>query len=115
MKALPPTTVQGEPTKLTGDPLNNLPRRIAHNPTAHHRAAHNLGGVRLGCVKFSQTAMYFGPTLAHRRYYRPDVGPTLAQPTSLSDWLGCEKGLPIRVTHTTEPAHHRAAGLCAVP
>ena len=61
----------------------------------------------------AQTAMQFGPTLAQRRCYRPDVGPTLAQ-TILSDLLGCEEGLPIRVTRATEPAHHRAAGLCAV-
>ena len=31
----------------------------------------------------SQTAMKFGPTLAQRRCCRPDVGPTLAQPTLL--------------------------------
>ena len=30
------------------------------------------------------TAMKVGPTLAQRRYCRPDVGPMLAQPTLLS-------------------------------
>ena len=33
----------------------------------------------------SQTTMKVGPTLAQRRYYRPDVGPTLAQPILLSE------------------------------
>ena len=32
----------------------------------------------------TQTAMKVGPTLAQRRYCRPDVGPTLAQPSLLS-------------------------------
>ena len=49
----------------------------------------------------------------------PNVGtivPTLAQPQSNlhRGWLiRLWRGLPIRVTHTTEPALHRAAGLCA--
>ena len=35
----------------------------------------------------SQTTIYVGQTLAQRRDCRPDVGPTLAQPTLLSGWL----------------------------
>ena len=34
--------------------------------------------------------MYAGSTLAQRQHYHPNVGPTLAQPTLLSDWLGCK-------------------------
>ena len=41
-------------------------------------------------LKMSQTATYVGPTLAQRRYCRPNVGPTLAQLTLLSEVV-CEK------------------------
>ena len=45
--------------------------------------------------------------LVQRQYYHPSVGPTLAQPTLLSDWLGCEEGYPYEwrpppSQHTTE-------------
>ena len=41
--------------------------------------------------------------LAQRRYYRPVVGLTFAQPTMLSDWLGCDEGYTQPSQHTTEP------------
>ena len=48
--------------------------------------------------------MYVGPTLAQCRYYRHDVGPVLAQPTLLSDWLSCEEGYPYG--WHTQPSQH---------
>ena len=86
------------------------PNRNTHNLAAHHRAAHNPAARR-----FAGSVVCNLPRwpcrLAQRWFYCPDVGPTLAQPTLLSDWLTCEESY--RVTHTTEPAHHRAARLCA--
>ena len=53
--------------------------------------------------------MYVGPTLvlSSRRW-------TNVIPTYIAFWLEwLWRGIPIPVIHTTEPAHHRAAGLCA--
>ena len=78
---------------------------IAHNLAAHHRAAHHP--VARWCAGSVVCNLY----RQQCRYYRSDVGPTLSQPTLLYD-----SKVVKRVTHTgdtTEPAHHRVAGLCA--
>ena len=91
------------------DYLSTQPSRIAHNLAVHHRAAHSSAVRWFGCVQFAtQTAMQLVSTLVQRQYYRSDVGPTLAQPTLLSDWLSCEEGYPYGwrtqpSQHTTEP------------
>ena len=41
----------------------------------------------------SQRAMYVGPTLSQRRYCRPDVGSTLAQPSLLSGIMLCDRAI----------------------
>ena len=79
-----------------GWPLHNLTE--LHTTQQHTTELHRtqrLDGVlaRLGAI-CTQTAMY--------------VGPTLAQPSLLSDWLGCEEGYPYGwrtqlSQHITEP------------
>ena len=76
------------------------PNWIAHNLAAHHQAAHNPAARWCaGSVVCNLSRQQC--TLAQRRYYHLDVGPTLSQPTLLSDWHGCEEGY----THT----HNRAS------
>ena len=64
-----------------------------------------------GCVQFAQTAMKVGPMLVLSSQRWANVSPTYRY---IAVWLDrLWRGLQIQVTHTTEPAHHRAAGLCA--
>ena len=91
------------------------PNRIAHNLAAHHRAAHHpvarwcAGSVCAICTDSNVGWPNVGPTsvLSSRRW--ANVIPTYIALWQVRLW----RGLPIPVTHTTEPAHHRAAGLCA--
>ena len=86
--------------------LYTQPNLITHNLTTHHRAAHNPAA-RWGVGSVVCNL----PRQQHRLAQRwPNVG----TPACIAVWLvRLRRGLPIRVTHTTEPAHHRAAGLCA--
>ena len=87
------------------------PNRITHNLATAPSCSQPSDSVVccLGCVQFVQTAMLVGPTsvLSSRRWANVST-------TYIAVWLvKLWRGLPIRMTHTTEPAHHWAAGLCA--
>ena len=85
------------------------PNRFAHNLAAHHRAAHNPAG------RWCAGSVVCNLPRQHCRLAQrwPNIGtivPTLGQ-----HWanLHCCLTRIMRVMHTTEPAHHRAARLCA--
>ena len=80
------------------------PNRITHNLATAPSCSQPSDSVVccLGCVQFAQAAMLFGPTsvLFSRRWANVST-------TYIAAWLvRLWRGLPIRVTHTTEPAHH---------
>ena len=53
----------------------------------------------------AHTAMRVGPTLTQRRYCRPDVGPTLCQPSLLSGWRLGAYLAPGRLRPSRGPVH----------
>ena len=93
------------------------PNRITHNRAAHHRAAHSpaprLCTGSVVCNLHSDSNVdcpNVGPT-SGRKYRRwANNGASYIGVWLVRLW----QRLPIRVTHTTELAHNRAAGLCAV-
>ena len=97
---------------IMGDPLHNLTE--FHTTWQHTTELHTT--LQFGDVLARLCAIYPDNNVGW-----PDVGPTsplssrrwsmLTQSAELSDWLS--RGLPIRVTHTTELAHHSASGLYA--
>ena len=86
------------------------PNRIAHNLAAHPQW---LGGVLARssaiCPDSNVGWPNVGPTSVLLSRLWHNVIPTYVAFWQVRLW----RGSPIRVTHTTEPAHHRAAGLCA--
>ena len=77
------------------------PNQISHNLAAHNRAAHNPAAWWCaGSIVCNIPRLHC--RLAQRRYYCPDVGPTLVQPSLLSGQI------VMRVTRTGD-AHNRAS------
>ena len=98
----------------TGDPLHNL--TDLHTTEQHTTELHTtqrLGGVlaRLCAICSDSNTGWpiVGPksVLSSRRW--ANVSPAYIAIRLVRLW----RGLPIRVTYTTEPAHHRAVGLHA--
>ena len=99
---------------IMGDPLQNLTE--LHTAEQHTNMLHTsqrLVGVlaRLCAICPDSNVRWpnVGPMSVLLSWYWANVNPTYIAVWLIRLW----KGLPIWVTHTTEPAHHQAAGLCA--
>ena len=78
---------------LTGDPLHNLTElHITKQHTTELHTTQRFGGILVPLCASRPDSNVDWPHVGPTSVLSSEVGSTLAQPTLLSDWLGCEEG-----------------------